>query len=285
MKRGLIMEGGALRGMFTAGVIDVFLEHKIEFDGAVGVSAGAAFGCNLKSKQIGRAVRYNVANCKNPKYCSFRSLLFTGDMFGAKFCYETIPYKTDIFDWETYKNNPLDFYAVATDIESGEPVYHKCLTLDKEEMPWLRASASLPLVARIVKIDGKKLLDGGIADSIPLKFFEKEGYDRNVLILTRPRDYVKKPASLMKLIRLKYRKYPKLIEALADRHNQYNETSAYINEKEASGEILVIRPPEELPIGRMEHDPERIKAAYEIGRRTGLKYIEKVKEFLNKEEV
>ena len=170
------MEGGALRGMFTAGVIDVFLEHEIEFDGAVGVSAGAAFGCNFKSRQIGRAVRYNIENCKNPRYCSFRSLLFTGDMFGAKFCYETIPYKTDIFDWESYRKNPLEFYAVATDIESGEPIYHKCLSLDKNEMQWLRASASMPLAARIVEIDGKKLLDGGISDSVPIKFFEEFGY-------------------------------------------------------------------------------------------------------------
>lgn len=279
------MEGGALRGIFTAGVIDVFLENGIEFDGAVGVSAGAAFGCNFKSKQIGRAVRYNIANCKNPKYCSFRSLLFTGDMFGAKFCYETIPYETDIFDWKAYTENPMEFYAVATDIESGKPIYHRCDTLDKEEMHWIRASASMPLASRIVEIDGQKLLDGGISDSVPLKFFEEQGYNRNVVILTQPLGYVKNPTSLFKLIKIKYRKYPKLIEALAERHNEYNKTTAYIQEQEEKGNILVIRPPMALPVGRIEHDPERIKETYEIGRKTGLEYIEKVKKFLNKNEV
>lgn len=282
MKRGLIMEGGALRGIFTAGVLDVFLENGIEFDGAVGVSAGAAFGCNFKSRQIGRAVRYNIANCKNPKYCSFWSLFFTGNMFGAKFCYETIPYKTDLFDWQTYRSNPLEFYAVATDVESGKPVYHRCDTLDKNDMEWVRASASMPLAARIVKIGKQKLLDGGVSDSIPIRFFKAEGYDKNVLILTQPKGYVKQPSSLFSLIKLKYRKYPNLIEALANRHNEYNETTAYIEKLEAEGEIVVIRPPMPLPIGRVEHDAERIRQTYEIGRLIGLEYIDTVKEFLNK---
>ncbi len=285
MKRGLIMEGGALRGMFTPGVTDVFLENGIEFDGAVGVSAGAAFGCNFKSRQIGRAIRYNLANCKNPRYCSFASLFFTGNMFGAKYCYETIPYKTDIFDWETYRNNPLEFFAVATDIESGEPVYHRCDTLDRNEMEWIRASSSLPLAAKIVKIDDKKLMDGGVSDSIPLKFFEASGYDRNVVILTRPQEYIKKPSSLMKLIRIKYRKYPKLIERLENRHIEYNETVSYVKEKEARGEIFVIRPPYPLPTGHTEHDPERIRQTYEIGRQTALGALDELKNFLNKQEV
>lgn len=279
------MEGGALRGMFTAGVTDVFLESGITFDGAVGVSAGAAFGCNLKSRQIGRAVRYNIANSKNPKYCSFRSLFITGDMFGAKFCYETIPYETDPFDWEAFKNDPMDFYAVATDIESGTPVYHLCKSLDKQEMEWIRASASMPLAARIVEIDGHKLLDGGISDSVPLKFFEQLGYSKNVIILTQPKGYVKSPSSLMGLVKLKYKKYPKLVKTLENRHNEYNETTAYIEEKESRGEVFVIRPPEALPVGRIEHDPEKIKKAYEIGRKTATALLDDLKEFLNNNEV
>lgn len=282
MKTGLIMEGGALRGIFTAGVIDVFMENQIEFDGAVGVSAGAAFGCNFKSKQIGRVVRYNIDNCKNPKFCSFRSLLFTGDMFGAKFCYETIPYETDKFDWDTYIKNPMEFHVVATDIESGETVYKKCDTLDKTEMEWMRASASMPLVSRIVNIEGRKLLDGGISDPIPLKYFEKAGYDRNVLILTQPYDYVKKPSEHMGLVKLKYRKYPKLIELLINRHTVYNGISDYIKKKEAEGEILVIRPDAPLPISRVEHNADIIKATYDLGRAVGSRYVEKVNDFLKK---
>ncbi len=281
MKKGLIMEGGALRGMFTAGVTDVLLENGITFDGAIGVSAGAAFGCNFKSKQSGRAVKYNIENCKNPEYCSFRSLFFTGDMFGARYCYETIPYETHPFDWDTYKSNPLEFYAVATDIESGTPVYHKCDMLDKQEMEWIRASASMPLAARIVEINGQKLLDGGISDSVPIKYFESIGYDRNLLILTQPVDYVKKPSSLMSLIRLKYKKYPKLIEALTVRHIIYNETSDYVKNKENEGTILVIRPKAPLPTGRIEHDAKKIKSTYELGRKAALDSLEKIKKFYN----
>jgi predicted patatin/cPLA2 family phospholipase len=206
-------------------------------------------------------------------------------MFGAKFCYETIPYETNPFDWEAFKNDPMDFYAVATDVESGTPVYHLCESLDKQEMEWIRASASMPLAARIVEIDGHKLLDGGISDSVPLKFFEQLGYSKNVIILTQPKGYVKSPSSLMGLVKLKYKKYPKLVKTLENRHNEYNETTAYIEEKESRGEVFVIRPPEALPVGRIEHDPEKIKKAYEIGRKTATALLDDLKEFLNNNEV
>ena len=161
MKYGLVMEGGAMRGIFSAGVMDVLMENGVDFDGLIGVSAGACFGCNYKSKQSGRVIRYNLRFCRDKRYCSFHSLITTGDMFGAEFCYDTIPNKLDLFDSETYINNPMKFYVNATDIESGKPVYHCLETVEPDELKWIRASASMPMAARIVNIDGRKFLDGG----------------------------------------------------------------------------------------------------------------------------
>lgn len=147
MKCGLVLEGGAMRGLFTAGVTDVFMENGIAFDGAVGVSAGAAFGCNYKSYQPGRAIRYNTRFCRDKRYCSIRSLITTGDMFGADFCYHEIPEKLDVFDFDTYENSAMEFYVVCTDVETGKPVYHRCDTMNSRELEWLRASASMPMAA------------------------------------------------------------------------------------------------------------------------------------------
>ena len=282
MKTGLVMEGGALRGLFTAGVIDVFMENGITFDGAVGVSAGATFGCNIKSGQIGRAIRYNMKYCRDKRYFSFWSLLFTGNLFGKKFCYHKIPEKLDIFDNDAFEKNPMEFHLVCTDVETGKPVYKKCDRLDGENLEWVRASASLPMVSEVVEVDGLKLQDGGIADSIPLKYFESIGYDRNVVVLTQPKGYIKEPTSNMGLFRFSLRKYPNMVEALENRHNMYNETTKYIEEKEEKGEVFVIRPNGILPVKRTSRDPEKLKAVYEAGREEALKNIDKIKDFLSK---
>lgn len=282
MKTGLVMEGGALRGLFTAGVIDVFMENGITFDGAIGVSAGATFGCNIKSGQIGRALRYNVKYCRDKRYFSFLSLLLTGNLFGKNFCYHKIPEKLDPFDNDAFQENPMEFYLVCTDVESGKPVYKKCDRLDGENLEWVRASASLPLVSEIVEIDGMKLQDGGISDSIPLKYFESIGYDRNVVILTQPKGYIKKTGNSVKYFKSVLRKYPKLLEALENRPKMYNETTKYIEEREESGEILVIRPEKTLPIKRTTRDPEKLKEVYEAGRNEALKNLDRIKEFLKK---
>ena len=281
MKTGLVLEGGALRGLFTAGVIDVFMENGITFDGVVGVSAGATFGCNIKSGQIGRAIRYNMKYCKDRRYFSFWSLLFTGNLFGKKFCYERIPNELDVFDNDAFEKNPMEFYLVCTDVETGKPVYRKCDRLDGENLEWVRASASLPIVSEVVEIDGLKLQDGGITDSIPLKYFESIGYDRNVVVLTQPKGYVKESAS-MGIFKRSLRKYPKMIEALENRHNMYNETTEYIERKEEKGEVFVIRPREILPVKRTSRDPEKLKAVYDAGREEALKNLDNIKAFLSK---
>ena len=281
MKKGLIMEGGAMRGLFTAGVTDVLMENKIEFDGAVGVSAGAAFGCNVKSKQIGRALRYNVSYCNDKRYCSLRSLITTGDLFGAEFCYHTLPDKLDIFDKETFYANPMEFYVVCTDVLTGKPFYKKIEQEDEENFgEWVRASASLPLISRIVEIEGHKFLDGGISDSIPVKFMESVGYEKNVVILTRPEEYVKQQSNSIKLMKLILRKYPKIVEAMEKRADMYNETIKYICQQEEKGELFVIRPEEMLPIERMETNPEKLKIVYETGRNLMQRKLKSLKEFL-----
>ena len=282
MKTGLILEGGAMRGMFTAGVIDVMMENGIKFDGAIGVSAGAAFGCNYKSNQPGRVIRYNKKYCRDKRYCSIRSLIKTGDMYGADFCYHEMPEKLDIFDCDTFRQSPMEFYAVCTDIVSGKPVYKRLENADYADMEWLRASASMPLASRIVELDGYCLLDGGISDSIPLKYFESIGYDRNIVVLTQPRGYVKGKNKLMLPLKISLKKYPAVIKALADRHIMYNETIKYIEQKEKSGEILVIRPEKALEIGRTEHNPDKLERVYQTGRLAAGKALGDIITFLNK---
>ena len=280
MKKGLIMEGGAMRGMFTAGVIDVMMENGIAFDGAIGVSAGAAFGCNYKSRQIGRVLRYNTRFCQDKRYGGFRVLLKEGNYYSKSFCYEEVPYRLDLFDFDTYERNPMEFYVVCTDVDTGKAEYHKYESRHDHALEWIRASASMPLVSQMVEIDGRNYLDGALADSIPVRFFESIGYDRNITILTQPQGFRKKPDSLLPLMKLYYRKYPALVRAMCTRHEQYNASLDYIARKEAAGKMLVIRPAEKLPINRTEKDPQKLKAVYEIGRQTALERMADIRLFL-----
>ena len=282
MKKGLILEGGAMRGLFTAGVLDVLMENGVTFDGAVGVSAGAAFGCNIKSHQIGRVLRYNTRFCADKRYCGMSSLLKTGNIYSTEFCYGEVPLKYDPFDFETYKKDPMEFYVVSTDVETGRPVYHTYTGEDDSGFDWIRASASMPLVSQIVEIDGQKLLDGGISDSIPVEFFESLGYDRNVAVLTQPKTYKKSKNKMMPLIKIKYRKYPKFIGTVANRHIMYNAETALVSEKEHNGTLFVIRPESPLPVGRVEKDPEKLREAYEIGRSAMKERLEDLLIYLNK---
>lgn len=281
MKYGLVMEGGAMRGLFTAGVIDVLMENEITFDGAVGVSAGAAFGCNYKSNQPRRVIRYNTRFCHDKRFCSVSSLVKTGDMFGADFCYHEIPNKLDIFDYKTFNESPMEFYVVCTDVTTGKPVYRRCRVADDNELEWIRASASMPLASRIVEVGGMKLLDGGISDSIPLKFMEKTGYEKNVVILTQPRNYIKKKNNIMPLMKIAMRKYPQLINAMKNRHIMYNDELKYIRSSEQQGKAFVIAPDEKLPVGHIEHNQDILLEVYRIGRMTAMNKINEIKEFLD----
>lgn len=279
MKKGLVLEGGAMRGLWTAGVTDVMMEHDIRPDGLIGVSAGAAFGCNYKSRQIGRAIRYNTRFAKDPRYSGWKSLLKSGDYFNAEFGYHVVPYEYDIFDTETFEKDPLEFTVVCTDVETGAAVYHQMDHVDYDELEWLRASASMPLASKIVEVGGWKLLDGGVSDSIPLEYYERQGYKRNIVILTQPLGYRKKHLALMPLMRLALRKYPHFLKALDERHLMYNCQLDYVAEAERLGRCLVIRPDEDIPIGHLSHDPQQMRLVYDMGRKVGERYIDKIKEY------
>ena len=281
MKTGLIMEGGAMRGMFTAGVLDVLMENGLVTDGAIGVSAGAVFGCNYKSHQIGRVIRYNTEYCNDKRYASFKNLVKTGNLYSEQFCYHEVPEKLDPFNEAAFAASPMDFFVVCIDVKTGEPIYHKCRKGDAEDVLWMEASASMPLAAKIVKIGHYGLLDGGVADSIPVRFFESIGYKRNLIILTQPKGYIKKKNKFLPAIRAKYFRYPAFVEAVADRHERYNETLSYISMLEQAGKDYVIRPPIPLEIGAMERDPAQLRRVYETGRAVAQIQVEKIRDFLN----
>ncbi len=279
-KTGLILEGGAMRGLFSCGVTDVFMENGIVFDGIAGISAGAVFGCNIKSRQPGRAIRYNMRFCRDPRYCSVLSLILTGDMYGSDFCYRRLPDELDIFDRRTYEEDPTEFYAGAFDVNRGKAVFHKCMHGDERDIMWMRASASMPIASRPVKIGSLELLDGGIIDAVPYSFMEKRGYSRNVIILTQPEGFRKKKTLILPLLKAMMRKYPLLIEAMSVRHDMYNRQMSEIKQRELDGSAIVIRPPRPLGISRTEKDPEELHRVYMIGRKTGEEYLPKVRGFL-----
>ena len=279
MKRGLVLEGGAMRGLWTAGITDVMMEHDIWPDGLVGVSAGAAFGCNYKSRQIGRAIRYNMRFAKDSRYSGIRSLLTTGDYFNAEFDYHIVPKQYEIYDDDAFNRNPMEFIVVCTDVETGEAVYQPLTEANYDTYEWIRASASMPLVSKVVSIQRRKLLDGGVADSIPLAYTESRGYDRNVVVLTQPLGYQKEHNRLMPLMRLALRRYPEMIKALDYRHIMYNKQLEYVAQAEREGRCLVIRPDEKIPIGHISHNPQQMQHVYQIGRAIGERYIERIKDF------
>ena len=281
-KTGLVLEGGAMRGLFSAGVLDVMMENGIEFDAVMGVSAGAVFGCNFKSGQIGRSIRYNMRFCDDPRYCSFESLRKTGDLYNVQFCYDEIPNKLDPFDKEAYQANPMPFYAVCTNIETGKAIHKRLDNGDAKDMEYFRASASMPVVSRIVEVDGYKLLDGGITDSIPLASMERRGYPRNVVVLTQPLGFVKKKSKMLPLIRVSMRQYPNVIRAMEVRHIRYNKQTAYVREQELAGNAFVIRPPHDLGISRIENDPAELRRVYELGRKEMEERLPELREFLEK---
>lgn len=280
MKTGLVLEGGALRGLFSAGVMDVLMEHGIVFDGIVGVSAGAAFGCNYKSGQPGRAIRYNRRFARDWRYCSVRSLLTTGDLYGAEYAYHYVPDHEDLFDKEAFQQSATAFYVVCTDVMTGQPVYKRLDRVDYDCYEWIRASASMPLASRVVTVEGRRLLDGGVSDSIPLRFFQQEGYGRNVVVLTQPAGYVKRQNNLLPLIRLALRRYPAFIDAMRRRPEMYNGQLRFVADEERRGTAFVIRPPFDIPIGYTSHDPDAMQRVYDMGRDEAQRCLTRLEQFL-----
>ena len=280
MKRGLVLEGGGMRGLFSEGIIDVMQENGINVDGMIGVSAGALFGCNFKSHQVGRGLRYNIRFKDDPRYMSWRSFLTTGNLVNAKFAYHTMPTELDVFDIQAFEADPTAFYLVCTDIEKGQPVYRQIDHVEDETFEWFRATGSMPIVSTPVEIDGMKLLDGGLVDCIPLQHFQEIGYERNIVILTRPKGYQKTPNKMIWLFKMCCAKYPKVAECMARRHEMYNAQLQYIEEQATLGNTLVIYPDHPLEIGRIELNEPKLRAIYQHGREKGLALLDDIQKFL-----
>jgi len=278
---GLILEGGGMRGAYTAGVLDFFLDNDIEFSRCYGVSAGAGHCCSYVSKQKKRAITVNVSYLENKEYASMHSLITTGDYFGAKFIYKKIPKVLNRFDHETFNSYKGKFYAVATNCITGEPEY-LYVKDSRKDMAKVLASSSLPMLSRLIMIDGKPYLDGGVSDSVPLKQSEKDGNVKNIVVLTRNGGYRKKENKLIGIMKLKYKKYPKLIEAMKRRHIMYNDEMDYIEEQEKQGNIFVIRPTKAIEIDRLEKNKEKLLALYEEGYKDASACSEELMGYLNK---
>ena len=280
MKTGLVLEGGAMRGMYTAGVLDVFMEQGIAFDGVIGVSAGALFGVNLLSKQAGRVIRYNKRFNADPNYLGLRPLFRTGNIVDTEYAYNRVPRTLDVFDDETYRASDVPFYAVVTNVETGEAEYIKIDSVF-DQMDVLRASGSMPFVSKPVEINGKKYLDGAITDSIPFEKFMDMGYDRLVVVLTKPAGYVKKAMPKL-LTRLAYaRSYPEFAKKVRDRHEMYNASTARLIELEREGKVLVLRPSQHVKISRVEKDPEKLQALYDVGIKDAQERSDQIRQFLS----
>lgn len=282
-KIGLVLEGGAMRGMWTCGILDAFLDNDIKVDGIIGTSAGGLFGVNYVSKQRERGIRYNKKYCKDFRYMSIFSLLLTGNIINKKFAFYKVSKELDPFDNEEFKKSKIDFFVTATNVETGCADYFK-ITDPFEDMEKLRATSAIPLVSKCVEIDGNKYLDGGVSDSIPIQKMEEMGYDKIIVVLTQPLDFKKKQVSekKQKLVKFVYKKYPNLINSMFNRHNDYNETISHIKKLEKSGKVFVIRPSRKLDIKVVERNPEKLESIYQQGLKDGNKYISKLKTFMKK---
>ncbi|AWB53804.1 patatin family protein [Pasteurella multocida] len=280
MKVGLVLEGGGMRAIFTAGVLDVFLTENVQVDGIVAVSAGVLFGVNYPAKQYGRALRYNKKYLNDKRYMGWHSLLTTGNIVNKDFAFYELPFTLDPFDAETFRQSKIDFYATLTNVQTGEAEYVK---LDDvfNEMEVLRATSAMPFVSKMVEINGQYYLDGGIADSIPLKKCQALGYDKIIVVLTRPLEYRKKPTPSW-IFNLFYRDYPHLVEKLKTRYQNYNDTVEEIIRLNNNKDIFVIRPSHHLPIGRIEKDVEKVQAMYDLGITDAKREMAALKAFLSR---
>ena len=280
MKIGLVLEGGAMRGLFTAGVLDIFLDNNVEVTDVVGVSAGTLFGVNYVSKQRGRALRYNLKYINDKRYMNVKSWVRTGNLINKDFTYYKLPFQLDVFDNKTFKESPINFFATVTNIETGEAEFIKIEDAYRQ-MEILRATSALPFISEIIEVGDKKYLDGGISNSIPIDFFEKQNLDKIIVILTRPITYRKEKTTGIQY-KLFYKKYPKLVEKLENRYKEYNDTVDKIVELEKAGKLFVIRPSEDITIKRLEKDVEKLQKVYDLGLKDGNNIIEELKQYLEK---
>jgi predicted patatin/cPLA2 family phospholipase len=264
MKTALVLEGGGMRGIYTAGVLDYFMEQQLQFYDVIGVSAGALNALSYKSNQPQRSYDITMKYSMDKRYVSLRSLIKTRNMFGVKFIFETIPNELLPFDYETYEMSPIRLWAVVTNLQTGKAEYPEIKEV-KEDQRFLIATSSLPMISRTVHTEGTSYLDGGAADPIPIDFSITQGYDKHVVVLTREESYRKKPSRMLKLVRIRYKKYPKFVELMEQRADRYNQTIENIQQLEQQRKAFVIRPSRPVVIDRYERDPEKLNSLYQLG--------------------
>ena len=277
-KTTLILEGGAMRGLYSAGILDVFMQNDIDVDTIYGVSAGALFGLNYKSRQIGRALRYNLKYANEKNYMGLYSLITTGDVMNREFCFKKLVYELDRLDFETYKNNPVNFYAVVTNMGTGKPEYIKIDDAEKD-LEYFRASGSMPFVSKPVGVNGQLYLDGAMSDAVPFKKVLETGCEKIIVILTRPLGYRKKKSYLP--YKLVYGKYPELVETAKNYYKEYNATMDLIEKYEAENKIIVLRPSELVKMKRVEKDRTKLQKMYDIGVSDVMERLDEIREYIN----
>ena len=280
MKIGLVLEGGAMRGMYTAGVLDTFLDKDFWVDGIISVSAGALFGVNYPSRQKERAIRYNKKFISDKRYISFKSLVSTGNIVNKDFAFYEVPFKYDVFDNKTFKESDIDFYVAVTNLQTAQAEYVKLID-PLAQMEVLRATSAMPYVSRPVEIDGIPYLDGAIADSIPVEQMKKLGYDKIIVILTRTLDY-RKSKPMTWIAKWFYRRYPHFADAVNQRYAMYNRQVENVIKLAEKGDIFVIRPSVDLKIKRIEKDPNKLQAMYELGMKDMQLQWENLLNYLNR---
>lgn len=266
----LILEGGGLRGVFTCGVLDYFMDHGITFPLTVGVSAGACNGLSYMSGQRGRAKASNIDLMEKHHYVGLKYLFSQGCIMDFKLLFEDFPTKIIPYDYDTYFSNPDRYVMVTTNCLTGQAEYLEERKSSDRVMDIVRASSSLPYVCKITHVDGIPMLDGGIADSIPIEYALNQGYEKAVVVLTRQRGYRKKETS-HPITKLFYRKYPHLQRAIAERNTKYNKTLDLIDKLESEGKVIVISPEKPVEADRMETDTTKLSALYEEGYRVAAK--------------
>ncbi|MDO4926554.1 MAG: patatin family protein [Turicibacter sp.] len=277
MKVGLVLEGGGMRGLYTSGVLDYFLDQKIFVDYVIGVSAGACNGVSYLSKQKGRNYRVNTNYISDKRYLSLSNFIKTKSLFGMDFIFDEIPHQLDLFDYETFLSSPSEYKLGVTDVLTGRPVYFDKTHLDHDSTI-LKASSSIPVFSPIIEYQNGLYLDGGTTDSIPVKQALKDGCDHVIIVLTRDRNYIKKPESFRFIYSKVLKAYPNLIQALDNRHLMYNETLKFIKELEQQGKATIIAPSSPLEISRFEKDVSKLKNIYELGYSDASKKFDQLKE-------
>ena len=271
----LVLEGGGLRGVFTCGVLDCFMDHGIRFPFIVGVSAGACNGLSYMSGQRGRAKKSNIDLMDEHHYIGFKYLLTQGCIMDFKLLFEEFPEKIIPYNYDAYFSNPDRFVMVTTNCLTGKAEYFEEKKSSERVMSIVKASSSLPYVTQITYVDGIPMLDGGIADSIPVEYAMQQGYEKQVVVLTRNLGYRKKE-SRMPMAKAFYRKYPNLQKALTERNAVYNRTMDLVEKLEKEGRIRVIRPLKPIEVGRMEKDTVKLTALYEEGYELAKEFISKL---------